>query len=52
VNPVPRRLADTTKAAEQLGFRAQVSLDEGLRRLAAWRQAEVTSSISEPVNVS
>jgi UDP-glucose 4-epimerase len=52
VNPVPRRLADTTKAAEQLGFRAQVSLDEGLRRLAAWRQAEVTPSISEPVSVS
>src|SRR5690606_35060055 len=32
VNPVPRRLADTRKAAEQLGFVAQVPLEEGLRR--------------------
>ena len=36
VNPVSRRLADTRKAAEMLGFRAQVSLDEGLRRLVDW----------------
>jgi UDP-glucose 4-epimerase len=40
VNPVPRRLADTRKAARMLGFRAQVSLDEGLRRLVAWWAAE------------
>ncbi len=39
VNPVSRRLADTTKAAEQLGFRATVGLDEGLRRLVTWWQA-------------
>jgi UDP-glucose 4-epimerase len=39
VNPVPRRLADTHKATESLGFRAQVSLEEGLRRLVAWCQA-------------
>ena len=38
VNPVPRRLADTTKAARMLGFRSQVGLDEGLRRLVAWRK--------------
>ncbi len=37
VNPVPRRLADTSRAERELGFTAQVSLDEGLRRLAAWR---------------
>ena len=36
VNPVPRRLADTSKAARLLGFRTQVSLEEGLRRLVAW----------------
>jgi len=36
VNPVPRRLADTTKAKTMLGFNAQVSLEEGLRRLVAW----------------
>jgi UDP-glucose 4-epimerase len=38
VNPVPRRLADTSKAATMLGFRAQVGLEEGLRRLVAWRK--------------
>lgn len=36
VNPVPRRLASTEKAERLLGFRAQVSLDEGLRRLVTW----------------
>jgi UDP-glucose 4-epimerase len=31
-----RRVADTSKARIQLGFTAQVSLKEGLRRLVAW----------------
>ena len=39
VNPVSRRLADTTKAEQLLGFRSSVDLDEGLRRLVAWWQA-------------
>lgn len=39
VNPVSRRLADTTKAEKMLGFRAQVSLEEGLTRLVDWWQA-------------
>src|SRR5262245_59496889 len=39
VNPVPRRLADTTRARRDLGFSTQVSLDDGLRELAAWREA-------------
>jgi UDP-glucose 4-epimerase len=38
VNPVPRRLADIGRACEKLGFEAEVSLDEGLRRLAAWHR--------------
>jgi UDP-glucose 4-epimerase len=37
VNPVPRRLADTTRAREELGFTAQTGLEEGLRNLASWR---------------
>src|SRR5262249_40445560 len=37
VNPVPRRLADIARAKRELGFTAEVPLDEGLRRLAAWR---------------
>jgi UDP-glucose 4-epimerase len=37
VNPVPRRLADTTRARQELGFVAEVPLEEGLRRLAQWQ---------------
>ncbi len=40
VNPVPRRLASTAAAREQLGFEARVSLEEGLQSLVAWWQAE------------
>jgi UDP-glucose 4-epimerase len=36
INPVSRRLADTTKAERLLGFRAAVGLDEGLGRLVRW----------------
>ena len=36
VNPVARRLADTSKAERMLGFRAGVDLDEGLLRLVDW----------------
>lgn len=39
VNPVSRRLADTSKAARELGFHAQVSLEDGLSRLVAWWRA-------------
>jgi UDP-glucose 4-epimerase len=37
---VPRRLAGTELAAERLGFRAEVDLEEGLRRLVEWWRAE------------
>ena len=36
VNAVTRRLADTGAASRDLGFRAEVGLDEGLRRLVDW----------------
>lgn len=39
VNPVARRLADTRKARDMLGFEAQVDLEEGLKRLVAWWRA-------------
>ena len=38
VNPVSRRLADTSKAKRVLGFEATVGLEEGLRRLVKWWQ--------------
>jgi UDP-glucose 4-epimerase len=42
VNPVPRRLADTSKAERVLGFKAQVSLQDGLSRLVEWwRRSQV-----------
>jgi UDP-glucose 4-epimerase len=40
VNKVPRRLADTTLAREQLGFEAGIGLEDGLRRLVDWWRAE------------
>ena len=40
VNPVPRRLADVSKARDLLGFEATVSIEDGLRRLYSWWQAE------------
>jgi UDP-glucose 4-epimerase len=46
VNPVSRRLADTTKAERLLGFRARVDLEDGLRRLVAWWQA--SRLVSQP----
>lgn len=39
VNPVSRRLADTSKAKRMLGFEARVGLEEGLRRLVQWWRA-------------
>jgi UDP-glucose 4-epimerase len=46
VNKVPRRLADTTLAQERLGFEAEISLDEGLRRLVDWWRAEQATSLA------
>jgi UDP-glucose 4-epimerase len=36
VNAVTRRLADLSRTAGRLGWKAEVSLDEGLRRLVTW----------------
>ncbi len=42
VNNVRRRLGGVERAAAQLGFRATVDLEEGVRRLVEWRQHELT----------
>ncbi|MET1045149.1 MAG: NAD-dependent epimerase/dehydratase family protein [Hyphomicrobium sp.] len=44
VNPVSRRLADTTAAEKDLGFKAEVDLDEGLRLLVNWWQLKRKSA--------
>ncbi|WP_424528706.1 NAD-dependent epimerase/dehydratase family protein [Sphaerisporangium viridialbum] len=40
VKGVTRRLADVGAAAERLGWKAEVDLEEGLRRLVTWWRAE------------
>jgi UDP-glucose 4-epimerase len=44
VNGVTRRLADISLAEKRLGWRPEVDLDEGLRRLVAWWRAESSAS--------
>jgi UDP-glucose 4-epimerase len=41
VNAVRRRLAGVERARAELGFEAQVGLEEGLRRLVAWWREQV-----------
>ena len=45
VNPVPRRLGDTRKAEAFLGFKAQVPLEEGIRRLVHWWRREIPARV-------
>jgi UDP-glucose 4-epimerase len=40
VNAVARRLADTSAAQRDLGFRAEIDLDQGLRDLVTWWRSE------------
>jgi UDP-glucose 4-epimerase len=53
VNKVSRRLADTRRARELLGFEAEVDLEEGLTRLVKWwreeRAAELESQVASAV---
>jgi UDP-glucose 4-epimerase len=44
VNPVPRRLASTTKAERLLDFKPRVPLDEGLSALVDWWRVERSAS--------
>ena len=43
--PVWRRLADVKKAERQIGFKAQVSLEEGLRQLVQWWSRETRTPV-------
>jgi UDP-glucose 4-epimerase len=39
VNGVTRRLADTSMASDELGFRAEIDIEEGLTQLVEWWRA-------------
>jgi UDP-glucose 4-epimerase len=41
VNPVPRRLADVTRASQRLGWKAEISLETGLERLVSWWREQI-----------
>jgi UDP-glucose 4-epimerase len=47
VNAVTRRLASISSAQEGLGWKPEIDLDEGLRRLVAWWRSERTQA-AEP----
>jgi UDP-glucose 4-epimerase len=49
VNPVPRRVADVAHAHDVLGFRAEIGLDEGLRRLVSWWETTRNAPLLEVV---
>jgi UDP-glucose 4-epimerase len=49
VNGVTRRLAETTRVRDVIGFEAEVSLEEGLARLVQWWRAEREQSTSAAV---
>jgi UDP-glucose 4-epimerase len=40
VNPVPKRLADVSKARDLIGFEATHPLEEGIAELVAWWRSE------------
>lgn len=44
INSVSRRLADTSKAKNMLGFEAEIGLEEGLAKLVEWWQANTKVS--------
>jgi UDP-glucose 4-epimerase len=48
VNPVPRRLADLSRATSLIGFTPSVGVDEGLVRLVEWWRRERQAHVSTP----
>ena len=40
INPVERRLAEVSRARDELGFNATITLDDGMRDLVAWWRNE------------
>jgi UDP-glucose 4-epimerase len=52
VNSVTRRLADTGRARDGLGWQAEIDLEEGLTRLVAWWRAEREHETSDLAQAS
>jgi UDP-glucose 4-epimerase len=52
VNKVSRRLADTSRARDVIGFEAEVDLEEGLTRLVEWWRAERENAPASLATVS
>jgi len=50
-NAVARRVADTTAAQRDLGFRTQVPIEEGMRRLVAWWRTKKNQTKAETILV-
>lgn len=46
VNGVTRRLADVSRAADLIGWKAEIGLAEGLRRLVSWWRAQIAAGAS------
>jgi nucleoside-diphosphate-sugar epimerase len=44
VNPVPRRVASTWRAQQEIGFQAVIPFEQGLRRLAEWWRLQQVSA--------
>jgi len=49
INGVTRRLADTSTAADRLGFRAEIGLNDGLQGLVDWWRAN-RDAVARPAN--
>ena len=47
VNAVARRLADVSLARQRLGWKSEISLEEGLRRLVSWWCAQRADGIAQ-----
>jgi nucleoside-diphosphate-sugar epimerase len=47
VNGVTRRLADVSRAADLIGWKAEIGLAEGLRRLVSWWRAQIAAGAGE-----
>lgn len=47
VNGVTRRLADVSRAADLIGWKAETGLAEGLRRLVSWWRAQIAAGAGE-----